>query len=85
MNVSKFFLPVGLSWLTSVINPSNFTRALYKDLSAVSLICPWILEWYAIAEYVLAQESGAGSLTDGAFLGFLAFYVLHTLTLQMIP
>ena len=84
MDISKYFLPIGLSYIVLLFNDNSFTRALFKNLSIVSLVGPWLFEWYAIYEYVLLNEN-AGQLQDTGFTKWISIFLGVTIFSQMIP
>ena len=84
MDISKYFLPVGLSYIVLLFNDNSFTRALFKNLSIVSIFGSWLFEWYAMYEYVLTNEN-AGQLQETGFIKWISIFLGVTIFAQMIP
>ena len=78
----EFFIPVFISWLMVSFFDGEFMRGVFETVTTLSILGPFAMHWYALAQFYLAGE---GSYLDSLeFWIWFALYGAFTIFQQII-
>ena len=80
----KWFLPAGMCWILLSFFDNDFTRAVFRDLAAATLIGPFYSHWASIVGIYWSASATASNLVSPGFYIWLAIFTALTVFEQVV-